>query len=248
MDYKDKVIIVIGGGSDLGRTVALQYAQAGGNVVVVDSNERIGRESVDLIYEQAGHGIFLQGDMTIEQDVCRVLERVIHFYNKIDVLINIIGATYHKSILELSLEEWKENMNTNLSCVFLTSKEVIKYMQGANTGAIVNILSSQPIITSVEAEVYNVVKEGIITMTKSLASSLWNYQIQVNCLSPGVVKPKMYTRLKEMGYDEVMDMGLNNLEDIARACLHLTDKDNDYLNGSNFILDHDLIRKVVYMG
>lgn len=248
MDYKDKVVVVIGGGKDIGRTVALKYGEASANVVVVDQNENLGRETVDSIYDGQGHGIFLQGDMTDEYDVTRVMERVIHFYGRIDILINNIGTNIHKPIFDITLDEWNQMINYNLNKVLLCTKEAVKYMKVMKNGSIVNILSGQLDLTSSEAEAYSVVKEATIAMTKSLATSLKQYEIQVNCLSPGVVKHKTYRRLKEMGYDEVMDMGLNDMNDIAKACLHLTEEDNEYLSGSNFVLDHDLIRKVVYFG
>lgn len=247
MTYKDKVVVVTGAGEGIGRSIAIQYALLGANVVIADKNERLGRETVDLIYDQKGSSIFLQADVIKESDVILLMENVIHCYGKIDVLVNNVGMNYHKSMLELTIEEWNNILNVNLRSVFLCSKEAAKYMKTVHSGAIVNIASAKALMTEPDMEAYAAAKGGIISMTLSMASSLKQYNIQVNCISPGLIDTTGYERLSTLDHNQKFSLEIGGVDDVAKVCMYITNKNNGYLNGSNVIIDKGLIRKMVIM-
>ncbi|MBN2222229.1 MAG: SDR family NAD(P)-dependent oxidoreductase [Vallitaleaceae bacterium] len=247
MNYKGEVVVVTGAGEGIGRAIALHYAKEGAKVVVADFNEKTGRETVDLIYDQNGQGIFLEVDVTKERDVVLLMENVIYCYGKIDILINNVGVHYSKPLLELNCVEWDHIINVNLRSVFLCTKEAVKYMKVMRKGAIINIASSKSFLTEPNSEAYVAAKGGIISMTKSLSASLKEYNIQVNCISPGFVKTKGYERLSEVVcISQSHSFLVSDADSIAMACLSITMEDNDYVNGTNVIMDDSLIRKMVY--
>lgn len=247
MTYIDKVVVVTGAGEGIGRSIALHYAKEGAKVVVADKDERLGRESVDLIYDQNGSSIFLQADVTCESDVKLLMENVIHCYNKIDVLVNNVGMSYHKNMLDMTLEEWDNVINVNLRSVFLCSREAGKYMKAVNSGAIVNIASSKSFMNEPDMEAYAAAKGGIVSMTLSMAASFKKYNIQVNCISPGYIETTGYERLSTLDHNEEFTFEIVCTDDIAKACTHLTLEGNEFLNGSNLIIDKGLIRKMIYL-
>jgi len=248
MAYKDKVVVVTGAGEGLGRSIALQYAMEGAKVVVADKNDKLGRETVDLIYDQRGQSIFLQADVTSENDVKLLMENVINCYSKIDILVNNVGMNYHKPMLEMSIDEWNDVMNVNLKSVFLCSREAAKYMKSVNTGAIINIASSIAFKSEPDMEAYAASKGGIVSMTLSMAASFKKYNIQVNCISPSYVESNAYERLSKIDNHDSFGFNFRKIDDVAKACIYITLENNNFVDGSNIIINDMLIRKFVNMG
>lgn len=247
MTFKDKVVIVTGSGDGIGRSIALNYARNGAKVVVAEKNEKTGRETVDLIYDEGGNGIFLQADVSRETDVRQLMENVFNCYHRIDILINNVGEYFSKPMLEMSLDEWNNVINTNLRSVFLCSREVIKYMKAQKQGAILNIASAKTILGEANQEAYVAAKGGVIAMTQSMATSLQGDNIKVNCISPGFLKTTGYERLSKLNQESKISFSNDYIDDIAKTCLYMTKDDNDCVNGSNIVIDHTFIRKLVYL-
>lgn len=247
MTYNEKVVVVTGAGEGIGRSIALHYAQLGAKVVVADQNESTGRETVDLIYDQNGSGIYFYADVTKEKDVKRLMENIIYCYGKIDVLINNVGTTYKKTILNMELQEWHGIMDSNLTSVFLCIKEAVKYMKTARKGAIVNIAASQRYVAEADKEAFAAANGGIISMTKSLGTTLSIYNIQVNSISPGYVDSRNCERLKSFPIQNDQSFDINASEDVAITCANVTKDDNGYVNGSNVVIDKVLIRMVLHI-
>lgn len=247
MTFKDKVVIVTGSGDGIGRSIALNYARNGAKVIVAEKNDKTGRETVDLIYDEGGNGIFLQADVSCEEDVIQLMENVFQCYHRIDILVNNVGEYYARPLLEMTLDEWDNVINTNLRSVFLCSREVIKYMKPRKQGAILNIASAKTILGEANQEAYVAAKGGVIAMTQSMATSLKDDNIKVNCISPGFLKTVGYERLSRLNQEETISFSEDYVDDIAKTCLYMTQEDNECVNGSNIVLDHMLIRKLVYL-
>lgn len=247
MDFLNKTVIVTGAGNGIGKGVALQYAEKGANVVVADKDAEAGEKTVSLIKERGGKSIFVLTDVRCEADIVRLMETANQTYGHIDILINNAGVSVFKSPYELTLEEWDDILNTNLRSVFLCSREAAKYMrQNKDGGAIVNIASTRAIMSEPNSEAYAATKGGIVALTHALAASFSQDRITVNAISPGWIETGDYSKLRDIDHEQHLSKRVGRPDDIARACLYLTAKENDFVTGINLIVDGGMTRKMIY--
>jgi NAD(P)-dependent dehydrogenase (short-subunit alcohol dehydrogenase family) len=167
-------------------------------------------------------------------------------YGAINILINNVGISKWKSPYEITLEEWDEVINTNLRSVFLCSREAAKIMKKQGGGSIVNISSTRSTMSEPNFEAYAASKGGITALTHALASSFAQDHIQVNCISPGWIEIGEYDQLREVDHTQHLSGRVGKPEDIARACLYLTDEGNSFINGADIIIDGGMTRKMIY--
>ena len=247
MDFSNKTAIVTGAANGIGKGIALHYAMKGANVVVADIDEEAGKEIVSLIKEQGRNAFYVKTDVRCEDDIIRLMEITFQTYGQIDILINNAGKGLFKSPYDLSLEEWDDLLNTNLRSVFLCSREAAKYMrQNKYGGSIVNIASTRAIMSEPNSEAYAASKGGIVALTHALAASLSKDKIRVNCISPGWIETGDYSQLRPIDHEQHLARRVGKPEDIARACLYLTDKENNFVTGINLIVDGGMTRKMIY--
>ncbi|NLY77850.1 MAG: glucose 1-dehydrogenase, partial [Tissierellia bacterium] len=238
MDFSSKTAIITGAANGIGKGIALHYAMKGANIVVADIDEKAGIETVSLIKGQGKNAIFVQTDVRREEDIVRLMKISFKTYGGIDILINNAGKGLFKSPYDLTLEEWDDLINTNLRSVFLCSREAAKYMrQNKYGGSIVNIASTRAIMSEPNSEAYAATKGGIVALTHALAASLSKDKIRVNCISPGWIETGDYSQLRPIDHEQHLARRVGKPEDIARACLYLTDKENNFVTGINLIVD-----------
>ncbi len=247
MTHRNKVVVVTGAGEGVGRSIAIAYAAEGARVVVVDINSRLGRETVDCIYDIKGKGIYLKGDVTVESDVISIMKTVIQCYGKIDILVNNVGRYCSKSLIEIDYDEWNQVISANLGSVFLCSREVLKYMKRIGNGVIINIAASKSLMVEPNMEAFVTSKEGVVTLTSCMATSLDESNIRVNSISPGYLSRNGYERLATIDRQAEFAFELERAEYIAKACIYISADGNSVINGSNIIIDKTLIRKLVYI-
>ncbi len=248
MDFSNKTVIITGAANGIGKGIALQYALKGANVVVADIDEKAGMETVSLIKEKGGSAIFVPTDVRQEADIVHLMNIAFQTYGHIDILINNAGKGLFKSPYDLTLEEWDDLLNTNLRSVFLCSREAAKYMRkNKDGGSIVNIASTRAIMSEPNSEAYAASKGGIVALTHALAASLSKDKITVNCISPGWIETGDYSQLRPIDHEQHLSRRVGKPEDIARACLYLTDKENDFVTGINLIVDGGMTRKMIYV-
>ncbi|NLM74382.1 MAG: glucose 1-dehydrogenase [Clostridiaceae bacterium] len=247
MDFLNKTVIVTGAGNGIGKGIALLYAEKGAKVVVADVDTKGGEQTVSLIKEQGREAVFVQTDVRIEQDIVRLMETVNRTFGQIDVLINNAGKSVFKSPFELATEEWDDIINTNLRSVFLASREAARFMRNNKEGgAIINIASTRAIMSEPNSEAYAATKGGIVALTHALAASFSQYRITVNTISPGWIETGDYSKLRKEDHEQHFSMRVGKPDDIARACLYLTAKENNFATGINLIVDGGMTRKMIY--
>ncbi|WP_019244187.1 MULTISPECIES: glucose 1-dehydrogenase [Bacillus] len=247
MSESSKVVIVTGASSGIGRSIAFLYAEKGYKVVLADVNQSLGEENVQHIKSSGGEAIFCQTDVRVEEDIISLMDIAYETYGKIDVLINNAGRMVFKSLFEIKIEEWDDLMNTNLRSVFLASKEAAKYMMKHNEGgSIVNIASTRSLMSEPNSELYAASKGGIVSLTHALAASLSKHHISVNAISPGWIETGDYQKLTELDHSQHFSNRVGKPEDIARACLFLSAAENDFVTGTNLIIDGGMTRKMIY--
>jgi 3-oxoacyl-[acyl-carrier protein] reductase len=188
-DLKGKVAIVTGGARDIGKQVSLLLAERGASVCInYFDNKEDAEETLKTIQDKKGNAIIVQGDMTKESDVKKLVEDCTkEFGNKIDILVNVAGGLVgRKTTLEMDLDFWNFVVTLNLTSVFLVTKAVLPFM--GEGGAIVNFTSQAARDGGGPgASAYATSKGGVLTYTRSLAKELGPHKIRVNAVSPGMI-------------------------------------------------------------
>lgn len=186
----NKIAIVTGGGTGLGRAMALALAEAGADIVLAGRRsepiEAVARQITDL----GRHSLAIPADVTNSSQVDSLIARVIQEFGQIDVLINNAGgggAGRGKTLFELTDDDWREGIDTNLTGAFYCIRAVGPHMVQRKTGTIINIASGNGMRGAPNNFMYNSAKAGTITFTKSLALTLVDDNIRVHCIVPGFV-------------------------------------------------------------
>ncbi|HEO8419065.1 short-chain dehydrogenase [Mycobacteroides abscessus subsp. abscessus] len=244
--FKDKVVIVTGASNGIGRAIATAYLQEGANVVLADIDESQGYQVLEqlVLKEKA---LFIKTDVRNEAEIIEMVQTTKAKFGKIDILINNVGKGIFKSFFDLSIDEWDDVLNTNLRSVFLCSREVAKIMrEQKNGGSIINMSSSRAYMSEPNTESYSASKGGIMAITHALANSLADARITVNSISPGWIETKDYENLREIDHEQHLSKRVGKPEDIARACLFLTNPQNNFITGTNLMVDGGMTVKMIY--
>jgi 2-deoxy-D-gluconate 3-dehydrogenase len=181
-DLNGKVAIVTGGNGGIGFGMARGLATAGARVVVAARNPEKSAEAVQALGREA---VAIGVDVADEASVNAMVNETLQRCGRIDILVNNAGINIRKPAHELSIDEWHQVLNTNLTSAFLCSRAVYPHLKRAGGGKIINIGSMMSIFGANFAPVYGATKGGIVQFTKSLAISWAPDNIQVNAILPG---------------------------------------------------------------
>ncbi|MGG7663739.1 SDR family NAD(P)-dependent oxidoreductase [Dyadobacter sp. BHUBP1] len=245
-DYQNKVVIVTGAGNGIGSVIATHYARKGASVALWDRDPK-GLRTIQEAFEQEGLMCSsLVIDLTNPDEIVTGIEQVKATSGRIDVLINNAGLGRTKSPYDLGVDDWDYVLNTNLRGSFLCAREAARVMRAQGKGAIVNIASTRALMSEPNTEAYAASKGGILALTHALAISLGPDHITVNAISPGWIETGDYSQLKASDHAHHPAGRVGKPDDIARACLYLTNPENDFITGANLIIDGGMTRKMIY--
>lgn len=242
MLLNDSVALVTGAGRGIGRAIALELARSGVKVVVnyagrADKAE----ETVQLIQEAGGEGIAVQADVSLSEDVDRLIQTTLNTYGKIDILVNNAGITRDTLLLRMKEADWDAVLDTNLKGVFLCTKAVSKGMMKQRSGCIINISSVVGISGNAGQANYAAAKAGILGFTKSIAKELASRGIRVNAVAPGYISTDMTESLPEDVRKQILEgiplSRMGNPEDIAKAVAFLVSPSASYITGQTLSVD-----------
>ena len=239
---KGKVAIVTGGGRGIGQVVALGMAKAGAEIVILSRSNA--DETIDLINSNAGKCYHIKCDVTNERDVDTALNKILDKSGSIDILFNNAGICIHKSTLDVSIEEFREVIDTNLTGQFITARAVGRIMLERNIkGSIINMASMSGTIVNIPQWQcsYNASKAAVIHMTKSLAMEWVEHGIRVNTISPGYMATPMSVdtpkELKDSWMPLIPMHRMGKPEELIPAILYLASSTSGYTTGSDIIVD-----------
>ena len=243
MRISDKVAIITGAASGIGRATAILFAKEGGKVVVADKNEVGGNETVDLIRSDGGQAIFNYVNVTSATDIQGMVKTTINTYGKLNILVNNAGIAIRLPVVDLSEEDWDRNIDVNLKSIYLSSKYAIPRMIENGGGSIVNIASIYGIVGGRVRAAYAASKGGVVNLTRSMALDYALHKIRVNCVCPGFVNtPLLKNILKDKEeYQALADlhpMGrLGDMLEIALGVLYLASDESSFVTGIALPID-----------
>lgn len=184
MSLKDKVSIITGSGSGIGRSTALLFAKEGSKIVIVDILTETGLETMRMIEGKGGEAVFIKTDVTKADEIESMVEETIQRFGHIDILFNNAGGWFDQhSVVETSEESWDRVMNVNLKGTFLCSKYVLPKMIQQKKGAIINMGSVDGLRGVNEAASYCAAKAAIVNLTRNMALDYGKWNISKRHMS-----------------------------------------------------------------
>jgi NAD(P)-dependent dehydrogenase (short-subunit alcohol dehydrogenase family) len=246
MKFDGKVVVVTGAGSGIGQAIAITYAKHGATVVLIDKDTNLMKQTYNLIQDDGFEAYPYTLDLSKPSEIEHIFKQIKAKTERMDILINNAGVSVWKSPYDLTIDDWDLVLGTNLRGTFLCSREAATIMRGHGGGSIVNISSTRAVMSEPHSEAYAASKGGIISLTHALAISLGSDHITVNAISPGWIETGDYNELKAVDHLQHPSMRVGKPEDIARACLYLTHPENDFITGTNLIIDGGMTRKMIY--
>lgn len=246
MRLKNKVGIVTGGASGIGKATACLFAKEGALVVVADVDALKGQDTVSLIRRDGGEAEFVQADVSKEDQARRITEQAVARYGRVDILVNDAAVFVLKGF-SASTEEWQQSLAVNVMGMVFCTKYASEEMK-KHGGAIVNLGSISSWIAEPDCFTYSATKGAILQMTRNLAMDLAPFGIRVNCVCPGTIltpasighMEKIGLTLEQFKAEEGARTLLKRLGEpleIASAILFLVSDEASYITGTSLMVD-----------
>jgi NAD(P)-dependent dehydrogenase (short-subunit alcohol dehydrogenase family) len=250
--FENKVVLVTGGTSGIGRAASLMFAAEGGQVAFCGRNVERGKQVEDQIKESGGDATFIRADVRNEIEVKALVDRTMESYGHLDVAFNNAGISIEKPLHEYSAAEFDDVVNTDLRGVFLSMKYEIPHMLERG-GSILVTSSSNAIATTEKRSAYSAAKRGLVGLVQAAALDYARHGIRVNALIPGTTDTPFIRRLSGMEdlpdaawhvalaqWAKVHVPGLQRVatpEEIAAFAVTLASDDHPYTTGGQFVID-----------
>jgi NAD(P)-dependent dehydrogenase (short-subunit alcohol dehydrogenase family) len=243
--FGEKVALVTGAASGIGRSTAQAFAREGAQVIVSDIAVEAGEETVQLIRDVGGEAHFVRADVSDPEDVAALVQTAVARYGRLDYGINNagIGSTWTR-VADYALEEWNRIIAVNLTGVFYCLHYELKQMLQQGKGAIVNTASIAGLRGLANSAAYTASKHGVVGLTKSAALEYATRNIRINAVCPVFTRTPLFEALFEVNptYEERLKRNIpmrryGTPEDIARAILWLCSDNADFVTGHALPLD-----------
>jgi len=244
---KNKVAIITGGASGIGRATAILFGQEGAAVAILDTNRELGRSAVKEVKAAGGQAIFIACDVTKAEDCREAVEAVVAAFGGLDILFNNAGIIRRADVITTTEAEWDRVMDVNVKSIFLMSKYAIPHMEKRGGGAIINTSSAWGIKGGGKAISYCASKGAVTNMTRALAIDHGQQNIRVNAVCPGDTDtPMLRNEAQQLGQSEKEFLAAAASRplgryaqpvEIARSVLYLASEASSYVTGTALVVD-----------
>ena len=247
MRFHDKVVLITGAGVGIGRAAAIRFSTEGARVAVNSLTPANGMETLRLLKQARGDGIYIQGDVSKDAEARRMVEETVKRFGRIDILVNNAGIVLPGRVDNTSEDDWDRTLAVNLKGAFLVSRYVILEMRRGGGGVIVHNASVAAIKGVKDRAAYAASKGGLWALTKAMAADHLADNIRVNCVCPGTTDTPSLDRRIQAFADPVrakadfiarQPMGrLGRDQEIAAAICFAASDEAAFMNGATITID-----------
>lgn len=252
MNVKNKVILITGAGSGIGRETAIMLAKNGARVVVTDIDEKAGEETVSEIVkilaedpDCKGDAFFTKLDTSNREQTRQVAKEVIDKYGEIDVLVNNAGIIHDALVTKMTEDDWNKVIDVDLKGPFNMIQSIVDNMIEHKFGEIINVSSIVGLYGNIGQANYAAAKAGLIGLTKTLAKELGRKGIRVNAVAPGFIQTRMTStvpdKILELMKEKTPLKRLGTPADVAYAIMFLASEDANFISGIVLPVDGGLV-------
>ncbi len=246
MRLANKVVIITGGGSGMGRVASLLFAKEGAKVVVAELDPKTGEQTANDVRAAGGDALFVPVNVADEQQVQQMVKAAVDHYGAVHVLYNNAGIMPGDdgAVTDITEQTWDKVLDVNLKSAFLCCKHAIPEMIKAGGGSIINIASFVALLgCTVPQDAYTASKGGMISLTKSLAVQYAKKGIRANAICPGPIETPLLRTLWTS--EEARNLRLNRIplgrfgapEDIVYLALYLASDESSWTTGAVMVVD-----------
>lgn len=244
---QNRVAMVTGGASGIGRATATLFAREGAAVAVVDLDASAGQAVASEIASAGGRAMFVKADVSRAEDVRHAVQATIARLGRADILVNSAGIIRRASVTETSEEDWDRVMAVNVKSVYLLSREVVPVMAATGGGVIINVASGWGLVGGRAAAAYCASKGAVVQLTRAMALDHARDRIRVACICPGDTDtPMLHDEAAQLGEEEEAFLAdaakrplgrIGTPEDIAQAALYLASDAAAFVTGTTLVVD-----------
>jgi NAD(P)-dependent dehydrogenase (short-subunit alcohol dehydrogenase family) len=255
MRLKGKVAVVTGAGAGIGKSIAEVFAKEGAQVIVSSRRAANGQPVADNIVRSGYDAVFIESDVSKEEDVAGLIAKTIGIFGRIDILVNNAGVNFVKEFEQVRPSDWDRVINTDLRGTYLCCWNAIPHMIRQGGGSIVNITTVHTLACLPGAAPYDAAKWGVVGLTKSLAVEFASRKIRVNALSPGLIDTQIWSDILEAApnKEECLSFWRSNIpagrvgtpEEIAYTAVFLASDEASYITGANLLADGGMTSQLI---
>ena len=240
---ENRIALVTGAGSGLGRAITMEFARQGAHVFASDRNEESVIETIEEVGKEGGEATALRTDVSEKDDIATLLSTIKSTSGKLHVLVNNAGITQREDFRNIKDEQWQEILDVNLTAAMRLSRDALGLLRASGSGSIINISSIMSRIHVRQLSAYSTTKAALAGMSRAMAVEYSAFDVRVNYICPGYAETAMTERILRK---QVLRQGLLDRtpmkrfvhpEDIAKAALFLASDDASFITGEGLTVD-----------